>query len=138
MSTLRSGGVLVSAQAFQNNLAPRRKPMFANPMHRLRSHSPRVAALSVVLALALLPVALPAAAQAQVPFKGTLQATEVDTLNFPILSVNATGAGNATHLGRYALAYQVQVNVITAFGVVTYQFVAANGDVLYAAGTGQG
>ena len=112
--------------------------MLANTVHRIQRYSPRVAALSVILALTLLPIASPAAAQSPVPFKGDIQATEISTVNFPNLSVSATGSGNATHLGRFSVTYQVQVNLITIFGVDSYQFTAANGDILYAQGTGQG
>src|SRR5207248_821017 len=98
----------------------------------------RTTALSLVLALALLPIASPAAAKTHLPFKGTIQAQEIGTLNFPTLSVQATGSGTATHLGQYSVSYQVSVNLLTLFGTESYQFVAANGDSLFAEGTGQG
>ena len=80
----------------------------------------------------------PAAAQEQVPFKGSLQGVVTITpLNPPVLSVLVKAAGNATHLGHYTLTYQVVVD-FTFSATVTAQFTAANGDQLFAVGTGQG
>ena len=97
----------------------------------------RSSAASLALAvLAVLGLAGPALAQQQVPFKGGLegvvQVGAPTPQGVPVL-VNATG--NATQLGRFALAIPHIVNRPTATG--TYQFVAANGDRLTASFSGK-
>jgi hypothetical protein len=96
--------------------------------------------ISIVVALALLAtltgVAL--ADQKELSIKGTLQAVEtLDFSNPPIMTSTAIGSGIATHLGRYTLSWEVEVNLETITGTGTGYFVAANGDSLYTAGTGQ-
>jgi hypothetical protein len=81
--------------------------------------------------------AAPAAAEKQWRLKGSLEANETSTLAFPTLSVTGTGSGHATHLGRFTITYQVSVDIRTGAGVASVQLVAANGDSLLAAGTGQ-
>ena len=91
-----------------------------------------VAALMIVTAA----FAAPAAATG-VPFKGTIEAVETNDVQFPTLYVDGTGSGNATHLGRYTVSYQAVVNIPTLTGNDALQFVAANGDSIYAEGLGQ-
>jgi hypothetical protein len=83
-------------------------------------------------------VAGTAAADQQVPFKGSLRAVENDVVQPPILSVDGTGTGTATHLGRFTVTYQVEVDLVTSGGPASIQFVAANGDEIFATGSGQG
>jgi hypothetical protein len=91
--------------------------------------------------LTLLALAGPAAAQQQVPFKGSLQGVATVTPFKPpylfTAVVNATG--NATQLGQFALVIPHLVNRETkpATANGTYQFVAANGDTLTASFNGQ-
>lgn len=80
----------------------------------------------------------PAAAAQQVPFKGSLQASENYDLQFPTLFVDAIGTGEATHLGRFAVTYQVEVDLLTGGGPASIHLVAANGDGIFATGLGQG
>lgn len=87
-------------------------------------------------ATGLLLVATSAGATAT-PFKGTVHAVEANTLVFPILSVNRTGTGNATYLGRYTEHVTLQVNVTTRSSTGTATFTAANGDTLTASVVGQ-
>src|ERR687887_2442801 len=91
-----------------------------------------VAASAVALAL----VAVNAGA-AVTPFKGTVKAVEMNQLVFPILSVNRTGTGNATYLGKYTEHVTLQVNVITRSSTGAATFTAANGDTLTASVVGQ-
>ena len=84
------------------------------------------------------PLASPAAAGKQVPFKGSLQALETYDIQFPTLFVEASGTGNATHLGRFTVTYQVDVDLTTGGGPASIHFVAANGDAVVATGLGQG
>jgi hypothetical protein len=96
--------------------------------------------ISIVAALALIAtltgVAL--AGNKELSLKGTLQAVEtLDFTNPPIMTSTASGSGVANHLGRYTLSWEVEVNLETITGTGTAHFVAANGDSLYAVGTGQ-
>ena len=88
-------------------------------------------AVSRALAVfALLGLASAAAAE-EVPFKGEIQAVESTDLQFPELFVDASGSGNATHLGCFTLAYEVEVDLLahTTFG--SSVFTAANGDNVF-------
>jgi hypothetical protein len=91
--------------------------------------------LVVVVALASHTFAAPA--ERELPFKGSLRAVETNEVNFPTLFVNASGSGEATQLGRYAVSYQVEVNIPTLAGTGSARFVAANGDTLIAESSGQ-
>ena len=92
----------------------------------------------LIIALAGTTLAAPAKAEKkELPFKGTLQSVETYVVAPPIMSVTANGSGNATHLGQYAISYEVEVNLETLAGVGSAQLVAANGDMLYANLSGQ-
>jgi hypothetical protein len=95
-----------------------------------------VAALLILTALASVGYAAPVATM-PVPFKGSLDAVESQQVQFPMLTGNGSGSGNATHLGLYTYNYEVVVNLLTFIGQASAQFVAANGDRIYAAGSGQ-
>lgn len=88
-------------------------------------------------ALTVLPMAHPAAADDQVPYKGEEAGTVVKgAFQFPFAHESAFAVGEATHLGRYTLAgnFTVDVRSGTATGVFT--LTAANGDVLFLDMTG--
>lgn len=92
----------------------------------------------LVVALAGTALATPAKAEKkELPFKGTLQSVETFVVAPPIMSVTANGSGNATHLGQFAISYEVEVNLETLSGEGSAQLVAANGDILYANISGQ-
>ena len=74
---------------------------------------------SVILATVL---AMPAAAQKQVPFKGTFQGK--DTVNPPTITTNGTGYG--THIGNFSLTEVTSLTSAPPAG--TAHWVAANGD----------
>jgi hypothetical protein len=99
--------------------------------------------VSTAIALLLISVlisttfAAPAADGRELILKGSLEALETNIVNFPTLSVSASGAGNATQLGRFTVSYEVEVNLMTLAGVASAEFVAANGDSIYASGVGQ-
>src|SRR5687767_9164264 len=63
-----------------------------------------------------------------VPIKGTLQAVESFDFQFATLFVDGSGSGNATHLGRYTVTYEWEVDLQTLVGIGTFHFIAANGD----------
>jgi hypothetical protein len=98
--------------------------------------------MSIVTIIAglLVSAALIAAASMskEMPLKGSFKAVETSQPNLPIVHVTATGSGEATQLGRFTISYQVDVNVQTGAGTgLSAEFVAANGDSLFAEGTGQ-
>ena len=78
-----------------------------------------VTAAWVILATAL---AIPAAAQTQVPFKGNFQGK--DTISPPTIKTNGTGYG--THIGNFSLTQET--NLASATPVGSAHWVAANGD----------
>jgi hypothetical protein len=73
----------------------------------------------------------------QLLLKGSWQAVETPQVVFPTIFVTGTGSGNATQLGLYTVSYEYQVNAPTGSGSGFIQFVAANGDTIFAAVTGQ-
>ena len=75
----------------------------------------------------------------QLPFKvkGTLQSTETYFMDMPLMSVTASGSGQATQLGSFTFQYKGQVNLLDLSGVSSVHFMAANGDSLYANVAGQ-
>jgi hypothetical protein len=76
-------------------------------------------------------LASPVVAKQDVPFHGSLQADETDTLAFPFLSVSLSGTGQATHLGRYTTTFQLQVDVRTSSSLGSFMLIAANGDGVF-------
>jgi hypothetical protein len=93
--------------------------------------------LLLVIVLTSVTLAAPAAAERELLLKGSLQAHETYEVVFPTLFVDASGSGEATQLGHYTVSYQVEVNIPTISGIGSAQFVAANGDSLFAEGLGQ-
>jgi hypothetical protein len=73
------------------------------------------------------------AAEKGVPFRGAIRGVEIADVQFPKLFVDASGCGNATHLGRFTLTYELEVDLLTlpfeTFG--SSVFTAANGDSLF-------
>jgi hypothetical protein len=94
--------------------------------------------VSMLMAAVLLGTAPTAQASAGVPFKGSFEAVETQTIEFPYMIVNGQGWGNATHLGRFASSYQGTVYIPELRGQITDTLTAANGDKIYAQGSGQG
>jgi hypothetical protein len=102
--------------------------------------------LRLQMATLLLTVALvgpatalgPAASDQQVPFKGSIEAIETYDPQFPILFVDAFATGTSTQRGRFTATYQVEVNLLTGGGPASIHLVAANGDAIFADGSGQG
>jgi hypothetical protein len=94
--------------------------------------------VAVLLAILVVGTTLAASARKPLPFKGSLQAVETHQPNLPTVFVTATGSGEATQLGRFTVSYEVTVNVQTGVGSgLSAHFVAANGDSLFAEGSGQ-
>ena len=95
--------------------------------------------VALLLGVGLVGTTLAAAsARKPLPFKGSIEALETYQINGPTMLVTATGSGEATHLGRYTVTYEVQVDLPTGTGTgLSAQYVAANGDQLFAEGSGQ-
>jgi len=105
-------------------------------MNKKRSTGPRLALVLITLLTQTL--AVPAAAQKGLPFKGTLAGSETDTFTPPnSIMVEGSGSGNATHLGLFTIDYEIIVDLSTGAGPVTAHLVSANGDSLFCAGSGQ-
>ena len=79
----------------------------------------------------------PAAAKNQVPFHGSLQGVEIGEVQGTILSVDGSGTGVATHLGRFTVTWEATVNLLDGSGGGSSHFIAANGDSLFTEGSGQ-
>ena len=78
-----------------------------------------------------------AAAEKEKPFRGSIQAVETYDPQFPALFVDSSGSGNATHLGRFTVTSEFEVNLLTLAGSGSAHFIAANGDSLFTDLTGQ-
>jgi hypothetical protein len=89
--------------------------------------------MKMVLTATLMVAALagPALAQHTVPFRGTLQAAEVDTgFQFPLAGKHLEGTGQATHLGKFRLVSDFAVDVTNFTAAGTFTMTAANGDTI--------
>lgn len=91
----------------------------------------------LVLGLAGATFAASAKAEKELKLKGSIESLETYEINPPIMHVTASGSGQATQLGQFTVSYEVDVNLETVAGTGSAQFVAANGDSIFAAGTGQ-
>src|SRR6266852_9281421 len=76
-------------------------------------------------------LAVPAAAQKQVPFKGTMQGPDTDTCFSPgpppIICVTANGKGIGTHVGQFTFTLLNTVNIENGTSTGSATFIAANG-----------
>jgi hypothetical protein len=103
--------------------------------------------LGIVLFTAALAGSAPATARGTsghnagvaVPFKGNVEGTETyDVTNFPVMLIDTTAGGVATHLGRFTEISELTVNVAANSAFGSAHFVAANGDSLYTTSTALG
>jgi hypothetical protein len=86
-------------------------------------------------------LAVPEAAEKQVPFRGAIQGQEVDIFQGPppgTLSVDGSATGIATHLGQCTFMWKLTVTLADGSAAGSSQFIAANGDSLYTTTVGQG
>ena len=82
--------------------------------------------------LATLVMGGPARAGKQVPFQGKQRGVMVQTgFSFPFVTVSLVGEGEASHVGRFTMTWQVVVNVITGYATGATTLTAANGDMLF-------
>jgi hypothetical protein len=92
--------------------------------------------LSIAAASLTVAFAVPAAAQKQVPFKGAIQGTEIDTPQGgpppATLSVSGNVSGVATELGQFSFTYQLTVKLADGTATGTAVLIAANRDSIFA------
>jgi len=105
----------------------------------------RVVSIFIALLLLVLVVGIASAAQPtgkkHLRFEGTMQAVENDEVLYPIIYVHGNGSGNATNLGDFTLHFEgIVSNDANGVGitVVAEHLTMANGDILFATGTGLG
>jgi hypothetical protein len=85
--------------------------------------------LAIMAMILTASLAVPAAAQKQVPFKGVLQGHDTDTcFSFPLICVATDGTGNSTLLGKFSFTVENTVNILTGTSTGSGHFIAANGD----------
>jgi hypothetical protein len=94
--------------------------------------------LLLLIVLASTTFAAPAVGERQLLLKGSLDAIETRQIVPPIMFINGTGSGNATQLGLFTMGFQAEVSLPSLSASVSAQYVAANGDTIFAEGSGQG
>jgi hypothetical protein len=84
-------------------------------------------------------LAVPAAAQHQVPFKGAMQGHDTDTgFTSTTVTVLTMGTGIGTHLGQFSFTQTVTVEFANGHDTGSAQWFAANGDSISTTITGSG
>jgi hypothetical protein len=99
---------------------------------------PTVIALLLLIVLASTTFAAPAAGERQLLLKGSFEATETHEFGPGIMFVDATGVGNATQLGLFTYDLQAQVSLPSLAATASATLLAANGDMIFGEGVGQG
>ena len=95
-------------------------------------------ALLLLIVLVSTTFAAPAAVERQLLLKGSFEAVETHEFASAIMFVDATGSGNATHLGMFTYNLQAEVSLPSLAASASATLVAANGDILFGEGSGQG
>ena len=67
-----------------------------------------------------------------VPFRGSIAMADQGVIAPPLILVDGTGEGNATHLGHFTATYHADADMATPTATGTFHFTAANGDQLVA------
>ena len=73
----------------------------------------------------------------RLPFKDNFQATESNVTVSRMMSVSASGSGEATQIGRFTVNYEVEVNLLDLSGTGSVYLAGNNGDSIQAKGIGQ-
>ena len=95
-------------------------------------------ALLLVIVLASATFAAPGAEERQLLLKGSFEATETHEFGSGIMFVDATGVGNATHLGLFTYDLKAAVSLPGLSATASAALIAANGDMIFGDGVGQG
>jgi hypothetical protein len=100
---------------------------------------------SILMSLACLVSTIPftvsaAAGERSLPLKGTIDTVETHVVHFPTFDLTLHGVGHATLLGQFTMTSTgtVYIPTRTGVGLGATEFTAANGDQIFATGTGQG
>lgn len=72
-----------------------------------------------------------------IPFQGTMQSMENYSNVSPTLFVTATGSGDATQIGRFAVGYKSEWNLVDLSATETAYFVTPEGNSFQAKAVGQ-
>src|SRR5258707_4625073 len=85
-------------------------------------------------------LAVPAAEQKQVPFKGAMQAHDTDSPgpSPTTVVVTTSGTGIGTHLGQFSFTQEATVNLTAGTDTGSAHWIAANGDSIYTTIAGSG
>ena len=106
--------------------------LFTNGKTNTKSVMKASISLAVAAMLLTAALAVPAAAQKQVPFKGSLQGHEIDTPQGgpppTTLIVDGSATGIATHVGQFSFTYQLTVTLSSGTATGSANLIAANGD----------
>ena len=97
-----------------------------------------VIALLLLIVLVNTTLAAPGAAKKEFALKGSFDATETQQVIPPYASVDATGVGNATHLGLFTYQLRAELFLPTLTATASATLTAANGDMIFGEGSGQG
>jgi hypothetical protein len=97
-----------------------------------------LATLLLLIVLASTTFAAPAAEERQLLLKGSFEATETHEFGPGIMFVDATGVGNATHLGLFTYDLEAAVSLPSLSATASAALIAANGDIIFGEGSGQG
>jgi hypothetical protein len=98
-----------------------------------------VIVLLLVIALASIVFAAPAAGERQLLLKGSVQATETHEVALPYHYVSVSASGNATQLGLFTYSLEAKLFLPTLRAEnAKATFVASDGSTFSAEGTGQG
>jgi hypothetical protein len=97
-----------------------------------KTHSWRTASLVMALTV-IVGLALPALGDEGRPFRGHSDEVRISAQPVgDVILVTTTGAGQATHLGRFTRLASVVIHVVDGSTEGTVVFTAANGDQLFA------
>jgi len=94
--------------------------------------------LLLLIVLASTAFAAPQAVERRLDLKGSFEAVETHEFGPGIMFVDATGVGNATHLGLFTYDLQAEVSLPSLAASASATLIAANGDMIFGEGSGQG
>ena len=95
-----------------------------------------LAALMFLILLASTTFAAPVATEKLLT--GSFEATETHEAASGVMFVDATGVGNATHLGLFTYDLEAAVSLPSLSATASGTLIAANGDMIFGEGVGQG
>jgi len=93
-------------------------------------------ALMLLILLASTTFAAPVATEKLLT--GSFEATETHEVASGVMFVDATGVGNATHLGLFTYDLEAAVSLPSLSATASAALIAANGDMIFGEGVGQG